>query len=157
MEIDKLRECVGYDPHTGEMWWKKPTGNRAKIGAKFGSNIDSKGYYRASFMGKQYRAHRIAWALYYGEMPDGVIDHINRNRLDNRICNLRNVGWKENAINISSQRNNTSGVRGVVRRSDGKKWVAQITVNYKNVYLGSFDTIDEAKKARVKAEERFFA
>ena len=156
MDINDFRECVSYDPETGIFLWKKSLSNRSKSGSKFGANLDSKGYYRSVFRGKQYRTHRLAWFHYYGEMPDGLIDHINGDRLDNRIANLRVADDTLNARNCLKSKNNTSGHVGVVWRKDAKKWVAQITVSYKNVYLGLFDSLDDAVAARKKAEAQYF-
>ncbi|MDA6380520.1 HNH endonuclease signature motif containing protein [Escherichia coli] len=63
--------------------------------------------------GKAYPAHRLAWLIVYGTMPDGFIDHINRVRTDNRISNLRLVTHSENMQNRKIQKNNKSGYRGV--------------------------------------------
>jgi hypothetical protein len=156
MDINDFRECVSYNPKTGILLWKKSLSNRSKVGSRFGANIDGKGYYRAVFKGKQYRTHRLAWFHYYGEMPDGLIDHINGDRLDNRIENLRIADETLNARNCLRSKNNTSGHTGVTRHKAAKKWVAQITVSYKNVYLGLFDSLDDAVAARKKAEAQYF-
>ena len=156
MDAATLREWADYDAETGIMTWRKSNSNRAYAGDRFGANIDSKGYFRACLLGKQYRTHRLAWLHYYGELPKGMIDHINRDRLDNRVANLRLADATLNARNISGQCNNTSGFRGVTRRSDGKKWVAQITDGYKNHYLGSFSDIEQAVAARKKAEQELW-
>lgn len=83
-------------------------------------------------------------------------DHINRNRLDNRKSNLRVVAPTVNVRNISMQKNNTTGYRGVTVSRNRKKYVAQITVNYKNIYLGQFDTVEDAYRARLRAEEEYY-
>lgn len=76
-------------------------------------SIDTKGYLILKIKGKQFKAHRLAWFLYYGEFPDKVIDHINRNRLDNRISNLRNVSQGTNVNNTTRTINKNTGVVGV--------------------------------------------
>lgn len=85
-----------------------------------------------------------------------VVDHINRNRLDCRKSNLRFVSYKENAQNISTQKNNTSGYRGVWFRKDTKKWVANIKVDYKKISLGNYIDIEEAARAYNKAAIKYF-
>lgn len=90
------------------------------------------------------------------ETPGGfVTDHINRDKLDNRRANLRTATKRLNAANTGVAVNNTSGVKGVYRRSDGKKWFASIMVEQKTIYLGCFDEISEARKAREHAEREF--
>ena len=156
MNIQKMREFISYDPDSGVMTWKKVLSNRTKPGALCGANIDSKGYGRVCFDGKQYRAHRVVWALFYGEAPDQQIDHINGNRLDNRIANLRLASNAENSRNCKLSKNNTSGVTGVSYHAQAKKWFAQIMFNRKNNNLGLFNTKEEAIAARKKAETQYF-
>lgn len=91
--------------------------------------------------------------LILGKPPTGfVIDHINRNPLDNRIVNLRFVSQRVNATNKKKQRNNTSGHVGVTYSTNRKKWIAQIVHNRKNKFLGHFNTKEEAIAARKAAE-----
>ena len=87
---------------------------------------------------------------------DEVVDHINRNRLDNRKENLRKCTLTENARNISIQKNNKSGITGVRFNKQLNKWTAEIKVNYKKICLGTFDTKEEAAKARYDAELLYF-
>jgi hypothetical protein len=81
-----------------------------------------------------------------------VIDHINRNKKDNRLCNLRICDKSINAFNIGIKSNNTSGVTGVWFRKDTKKWVAEIKKNYKKISLGCYEKKEDAIKARKEAE-----
>jgi hypothetical protein len=156
MDIAKIREFIDYNPETGAMTWKKVMSNRTKAGSPCGANIDSKGYSRVCFDGKQYRAHRVAWAIFYGEEPVQQIDHINGNRTDNRIANLRIATNTENSRNCKISKNNTSGVTGVTYHGVANKWLAQITVNRKNVYLGIFANKEDAIKTRKHAESLYF-
>lgn len=92
-----------------------------------------------------------------GKPPEGmVIDHINRDTRDNRKANLRLVTQVENARNISPQKNNTSGYRGVWYRKDLRKWQADIKVNYQKLYLGIYKTREEAAIAYNKAAIEYF-
>jgi hypothetical protein len=86
-----------------------------------------------------------------------VVDHINRNPFDNRDENLRVCTQSENVINRGLQKNNTSGVRGVAYDKSRDRWIAQIGINNKNIYLGSFANKDDAIKARLIAEEKYFS
>lgn len=80
--------------------------------------------------------------------PVGMeVDHINRNKLDNRRSNLRICTHAENLANRIKPRNNTSGYKGVVWNKSRSKWLAQITVKKRHIYLGQFDDIEEANEA----------
>lgn len=85
-----------------------------------------------------------------------VVDHINRNRLDNRKCNLRVVTQRVNSLNRGVYKNNTSGITGVSKRKDTGRWSSRIVVNGKTICLGCYDTLKEAKIVREKAEEKYF-
>jgi len=156
MDIESMKAHIDYCPETGVMTWKKVLSNRVKVGMQCGANIDSKGYGRVCFSGKQYRAHRVAWAIHYGEDACGQIDHINGDRLDNRICNLRIATNQENSRNNCISANNTSGATGVTWHKKSGKWMAQIVVSYKPIYLGLFKNKEQAVQARKKAEQDFF-
>jgi len=111
----------------------------------------SEGYRRVSIQGKSTGAHRVAWFLHYGKWPDGFIDHINHDRSDNRIENLRLVSRSDNARNQKLNRHNTSGFNGVSYHKKRQEWRAAIQVNGKKKWVGSFKTKDEAIAARQKA------
>lgn len=95
---------------------------------------------------KKIAFHRVIM----GKKEGFVVDHINRDRLDNRKCNLRFLTQRENTWNANLRSNNTTGFTGV--RKAGKKWVARIMVDRKNLYLGTYDTKEEAIEARKNAE-----
>ena len=84
------------------------------------------------------------------------VDHVNRNRLDNRKKNLRIVTRQENMYNKSEYKNNTSGVKGVKWNKDRRKWQVQINHNKKRIHLGLYSDFEEAKKVRLEAEEKYF-
>jgi len=142
-----LSKYLAYDPITGVItWiWHHNKSHLHRIGTKAGS-IDGKGYSHINFDGKFYRSHRVAWFLYYGEWPKGVIDHINGDKLDNRITNLRDTTLLGNSLNRSSNKNAVSKLKGVSRHTHGR-WQAQTKVNGKSYHLGLFDTEAEAHKA----------
>ena len=101
------------------------------------------------------RAHRVVWLLHHGEWPNGEVDHINKDRLDNRIENLRVVSHAENAKNAKRRSDNTSGHTGVIWNRKLSKWQAQIHSGGKNHFLGAFTDINDAIAARKAAEPRF--
>lgn len=133
---ESVREHVSYDPLTGEFTRIKGPAHankRADKATHFG--------YRDVMYNKQlYKAHRLAWFLYYGEWPKNQIDHINGDRSDNRIANLREATASENQAN---KRAWGKYKKGTVRSPSGR-FVAMIRKNGQRTYLGTYDTEDEA-------------
>jgi len=145
---NELRRLLAYDPTTGAFTWRV-NNRRAKKGAPAG-DLGRDGYWRIGIKKKSYKAHRLAWLYTYDAWPQGEIDHINRVKTDNRIHNLRDVTHAENSQNLSSYKNNVSGVNGVYLR--GHKWAARITTNGRQKHLGHFQSIEDAANARALAE-----
>lgn len=143
--IEELRKSFSYNPDTGCLI-------RVSTGKQAGS-ITKTGYMRTWLGPTKYKMHRVAWAIYHGEWPD-QIDHINGDRADNRIDNLRNVSKRENSLNHRLRPDNKSGCPGVNWHASGK-WIAQIRDAGKYVYLGSFANLEDAVSARKEAEARF--
>ena len=148
--LQELHEHVSYNPETGLLYWKTTRG-RAKAGNIVGS-VASDGYIKVQFMGSMYLAHRLAWLMTYGRWPDNEIDHINRDKADNRIANLRDVTAVENMANRALLSSNTSGVSGVIWHNSAGKWQVLVGRNNKRFYLGHYSDKDEA--ARVAEEFR---
>ena len=155
LAIDEAQELLSYDPKTGNLIWKVDRGGTAKTGMVAGHRDTSHGYRIIRVNGIRYRAHRIAWLLFYREFPTSHIDHINRNRDDNRITNLRCVTHTENMRNRKKMKSNKSGVTGVSWNSKDKNWKAQITSNGKRIILGCRANIDDAIELRRNAEIKF--
>ena len=113
----------------------------------------SKGYKTLSLGGKNIFVHRFIWEFVNGPIPAGLsIDHINRDKSDNRIDNLRLVTTAENQKNLPISQSNKSGCVGVYWNKNANKWIAQIAINKKPKYLGCFSSFTEARQARKKAE-----
>lgn len=148
LSYEKVRQLLDYDPHTGEFYWVKTKG-RARAGERAGAT-DAYGYRVIRVDGVLYKAHRLAWLWVYGCWPDGMLDHIDRDKGNNSIENLREATQSENMHNAN--RRSLSGVPGVRWRAERNRWVAQIRVGYRNYVLGSFATKDEAIAARRTAE-----
>lgn len=143
MDVDYIRSVIDYNPETGVFIWKMKMGT-AYAGDEAGTVFT--GYRHISINRKRYSAHRLAWIIYYGEEPSGYIDHVNRDKLDNRISNLRECDYSENTINQGKRITNKSGYKGV--SSDGwVGWRADVWKNRKQYYLGRFDCKIEAAKA----------
>ena len=121
------------------------------------SSLTDKGYLRSSVGGKSYRVHRLVFLYHHGYMPIQV-DHIDGNRMNNKIENLRDATSSQN--NQNRKATSSSGIKGVVWHKQSKKWVASICVNRKSVHLGSFLSIEEAalvaNRARQLAHGEFY-
>ena len=127
------------------------TGNFArKTGKGNVGFVAPNGYVTVGFNYNKYYAHRLAWKIFYGDDPE-FIDHIDGNRQNNAIKNLRSVSRKVNQKNIKKPENNTSGVAGVVFDKSRQKWKAQIQVEGKMIFLGRFELKYDAIEARQKA------
>lgn len=149
--IGVIRKALSYDPDTGVILWVSPTGRRVKAGDVAGS-VDARGYRYIRVLGRLVAAHRIAWAMSHGKWPAGQIDHVNRNKGDNRIENLRECSPAENQQNMGLRSDNTSGSQGVSFHRQTGKWRAYITTHGVHMYLGLFRDKGEAIEARVKAK-----
>ena len=143
--MEALKERLRYDPETGDFFWIKPTGART-AGAKAGSQ-HCKGYWSIGFRGKLYLAHRLAWYMTFSEWPV-QIDHINHDRLDNRLCNLRSVEHVDNGRNQKIPSNNTSGICGVCWDRRRGKWVAGIKVDGRMIDRQRFGSLLDAASHR---------
>jgi len=143
---ERLKEVLDYNPETGLFFWKRKINNISN-GNPAGSH-QNKGYIQLMIDSRNYLAHRVAWLYMYGEWPKNQIDHINRNKKDNRICNLRDVNNSTNQINIGLRSHNSSGVTGVVKSSKPHRpWAAQINRNNKKIFLGYFNTVEDAQRS----------
>ena len=149
-----LRQLLRYEPETGRLYWKKKTSNRVKIGDEV-STVNAYGYVVVGILSCRVPAHRVAWAIYHGKWPNGEIDHINGNRSDNRISNIRDVQPTQNKQNMQMYKNNKSGCTGIFYNKINKNWRARITVDKKVIEIGSFTNLNDAIAARKEAEAKY--
>jgi hypothetical protein len=141
-----LWELFDYKPLTGELTWKNSTG-AARAGAVAGTRNRINGYTCVSIKHGLYKTHRIVWCWITGTDPSSLqIDHIDGNRSNNTIHNLRLATEAENSCNSKLRTDNRSGVKGVELRSSGK-YRARVVKNNKHYYLGTFDTAEQAGAA----------
>ena len=152
---DELRSILHYDPLTGVFTHRESAGGR--LAGSVAGSVDVDGYIKIGVLKHRYRAHRLAWLYTYGTWPKDQIDHINRSRADNRICNLRDVTHQQNVQNAGNFCNNTSGRKGVYWNKRDSRWSARFLLGDKYLSLGCFKTFDEAVAARVAAEKLYWA
>jgi hypothetical protein len=110
------------------------------------------GYIRIGINNKLYVAHRLAWLYVHGEFPESEIDHINGDRADNRILNLRKATPAENSQNRARYCSNSSGFMGVYFNKRHKKYCARINHLGKKKHLGLYDTAELAFEAYKEAK-----
>jgi hypothetical protein len=147
---EALMKVLFYDKHSGDLFWTDDAPKLVK-GKKAGTK--SMGYIVVCFKGKHYKSHRVAWLLAHGSWPEGEIDHINGDKLDNRLCNLRDVSKSVNQQNLKQAKaDNKVGLLGVSMK--GNRFRAQITINQKKKMLGTFATATEAHEAYIKAKRQ---
>jgi hypothetical protein len=147
----------------GLLYWKKRDESyfsskrscsvwNSKHAGKIALNANHKdGYKHGLIFSKHYLAHRVLYAMKYGEWPN-FIDHINGIRSDNKLSNLRSVTQKENSCNSKKPENNTSGYIGVSWNKRDQRWASYITINKKRKSLGNFVNIDDAIICRKQNE-----
>lgn len=147
-------DLLRYEPETGFLFWlanprKHKNGKRADIAG-------SRGYRIVCHEWKQYGAHRVAWFLAHGEWPE-ILDHVNGDRSDNRLANLRKATHYTNNQNIRlAKANSKTGILGVESKKDGQ-FAARIRANDTLVYLGLFTTIEAAHTAYLQAKRKLHA
>lgn len=154
---EEVRAMFDYDAATGILTRKQSRGNRA-AGAVAGTEKCFHGhnrYYYLHIGERHYMAHQIVFLWMTGEMPT-MVDHINRNGLDNRWTNLRAVGIRENALNRNRYENNTSGYKGVHFSKKQQKWVAYIDLDKKRTHLGYHNSAEGAARAYDQAAKVLF-
>lgn len=161
-----LRELLCYAPESGVLTWQQrpiacfanarcgTTWNTRYAGKEAFSATGADGYRCGGVHKKPLLAHRVIWAMVHGRWPDGQIDHIDGNRQNNRLSNLREVPLADNARNAKVRRDNRSGIPGVLWHPRDKKWTVRIGGGDNRRSLGYFATLEGAIAARRAAEAR---
>jgi hypothetical protein len=145
-------KCLEYCPNTGVFHWKVYRSRNAKAGQIAGTGHIA-GYTQIGYKQKIYLAHRLAWFMFYKRWPSKHIDHINGNKKDNRICNLRECTPSQNLLNRSKQINNKTGHKNIFIEGRSKKYMVRINKNKKVHYVGKFSKLENAIKARDRAHK----
>lgn len=162
ISISDIRALISYNPITGDLSWRDRVGGGvgASPGVEYArkwnfrhsgkpalSIIDDKGYKHGRVLSVNIKAHRAAWAIYYGYWPEVFVDHINGDRSDNRIENLREATRSQNARNRVSTKNSTSRYLGVHWNSRDKIWESQISDGVNVMRIGKHNCEIMAAKA----------
>jgi hypothetical protein len=146
--LQRLHEVLDYNPETGDFTHKAE-------GRRVGGQSKHLGYWVIGVCGRQYYGHRLAWFYVHGEWPK-FIDHINSDRVDNRLANLRNIEQRINNQNRrAAGKNNLCGFLGVSHEPrNASPWVARIWVDGKSKHLKACKTKEEAHAVYVAAKRR---
>lgn len=150
-----LKSILEYDQETGEFFWIKPKRSWVAAGVKAGS-IEAKGYVVININRGLYKAHRLAWLYVYGEWPKNQLDHIDRNKQNNKISNLREATNSQNQQNTPKYKTKAlvrSKYKGVSLHNKTKKWQAEIQIEKKRFYLGLFSCEEDAAMAYLEAKK----
>lgn len=150
--VDRLRQVLSYEPESGRLTWLVRRGVNVKAGDAAGT--DHEGYVRIKVDGRLLLAHRIAWAMHSGCWPHDEIDHIDGNKSNNCITNLRCVGRLVNMQNqrVAPSSNRSCGLIGATWLKRKGCWAAQISVAGRKRHLGVFDSAEKAHGAYVAAK-----
>lgn len=163
LKHSEIKALLRYEPSTGKLFWMPrtldmfPDTRSGRIwNTRFANReaftaFDGQGYRKGGVLGSQYKAHRIAWFLHCGSWPDGDLDHIDGDRGNNQISNLRSVTRGGNNRNRAMSSANNSGFVGVRWVKSRRRWVSEIYFEGKQKRLGYFKTFPEAVHAREAA------
>lgn len=142
---ERLWQIFNYDWAAGKLIWKE---SKSKFVGLEAGTVRSNGYLRVSVEGVQHSSHRLIWMMVHGEWPKGLIDHIDGDRANNTIENLRIANFSQNRANSKLAKNNKSGAKGVYLNGD--RFLVQIAHRGKSKFLGTFETLEEANAAYSK-------
>ena len=153
LTAEEVKKILEYRPETGELVWRERTARCVQVGDVAGC-IDNNGYITIGIRKRVYKAHRLIWLITHNNWPIGLIDHIDGNKSNNRLSNLRLVDETGNSENVRKpNKRNQSGFMGVISVNTG--WRASITVQGKTRYIGTFDTPEKAHHAYLEAKRQF--
>ena len=151
---ERLHELFEY--RDGSLIWKMVISMKIKVGDIAGHLNKSRGYFLVGIGRKQYLLHRLIFLYHHGYLTKGLqIDHIDGDRTNNRIENLREVTNQQNAFNAKISSRNKSGVKGVTWDEQSQKWRSVIMLSGKQIHFGFYDTIEEATAVIKKARNEY--
>jgi len=150
-----LKELFLHDEEKGVLYWKNPTSFRVKKG-EFAGTVYHDGNVNIQIKGKVYKRHRLIWMFKHGYFPK-QLDHIDRDRSNDRLNNLRESNQSENNANKAKTNKKTSSIYiGVSWSESRKRWESKVMKNRKTYHLGRFKCEIEAAKARDKKAVELF-
>lgn len=149
VSLSLFKEYISYNPETGLFHWRKPR-RKISVGSPAFNTPQSSGYLEGGFMLKRFLSHRVAFFMHEGWVPS-EIDHINLDRKDNRIINLRASNPLTNSYNLPRRVDNTSGYKGVCFDKRKGKWMSRIHSDNKTHFIGYFNNKEDAALAYKEA------
>jgi hypothetical protein len=167
MPLEDMQAHISVDPVAGSILWLQPPRDlfssykawRVSCARRFRraalNSRHSRGYLHGYIAGRAYFAHIVVWAFANGRWPTGEIDHIDGNKTNNRIENLRECSTSENQRNQAIKKSNNSGVTGVHWHAQSRSWRAQVRHDGRTISLGLFKSIEEAAAARSAANIQY--
>ena len=146
MTLDQTTFQQILEDKDGVLYWRK-TG-------KLAGTLHHTGYTQIAFKGKLYNAHRLMFLLHNGWLPK-VIDHIDGDRSNNKIENLRPATWSQNLQNMKLRPTNKSGCKNVSWSNAKRKWAVQLSINGRQTNLGRFDDLELADLVATEARDKY--
>ena len=151
MTKDQIEELLEY--RDGGLYWKVSNRASVSVGRRVGC-IHHSGYRHFRIFGKLYREHRVIFFLHHGYFPE-FVDHIDGDRQNNRIENLREATKSQNNMNAKLRKDNTSGIKGVSWHKQHKKWYVCLNLNRKQKFIGLFDDLELAELVSIEAKDKY--
>ena len=157
MELTKETLIDLFEYRDGALYWRNPSSYRVKVGDRVGC-LNGNGYFHTSIGAKWYLVHRLIYMMFHGTCPQ-IVDHIDGDRSNNCIKNLRGCTLSQNLHNSKRAKNNTSGVKGVNWAKQSNKWEVRLRINGRRLHFGYFQDLEFAElvatEARVKHHGEF--
>lgn len=142
-----LTSVLRYDHESGKLWWRSK-GTARSTGLEYpAGHLENTGYIAVVVFGMKYASHRLIWKMITGKDPEFDLDHIDGNKTNNRISNLREASRIQNRQNARIPKNNSTGIKGVGWNVMERKWVARIQSNHEKFFLGYFKSKTDAESA----------
>jgi hypothetical protein len=154
MTPETAKRVFNYDPETGILRWAIYN-NKAYPG-KIAGHPNSAGYLKVTYNYTSYQVPDVIWLIIYGKKPDGIIDHIDLDNSNNRLKNLRDATYSQNAANRMPDKRNKSGHVGVFYDTSRFKWLANIMKDGKTIHIGRYNSLEEAVEARRNKQQELF-